>query len=179
MIRLFAAIEVPPDIGEELAPHQHGLPGARWRPLDSLHVTLCFYGQVQEAQAADLEAELALVRTAPFELALQGVGAFGEGHQIHAVWAGVRESEPLRVLAGRCETAARRAGVKIESRAYRPHVTLAYLGRHAEPQRTADWIAGAGLLATAPWRVSWFGLYSSHRTHEGSRYALGREYPLV
>ncbi|HTI67875.1 MAG TPA: RNA 2',3'-cyclic phosphodiesterase [Caulobacteraceae bacterium] len=179
MIRLFAALEVPPDVGEDLFPRQRGLPGARWRPPESLHVTLRFYGEVQEAAAADLDAELALVRTAPFELALEGVGAFGEGHQLHAIWAGVADSEPLRVLAGRCERAARRAGVKVEARAYRPHVTLAYLDRHADPARIADWITANALLRSPPWQVSWFGLWSSWRTPHGSRYDLEREYPLV
>lgn len=179
MIRLFAALEVPPDIGEELLPRQQGLPGARWRPLDSLHITLRFYGDVDEARAADLDAELALVRSRPFDLELQGVGSFGEGHQLHAIWAGVKESEPLRILAGRCESAARRARVKIEARVYRPHVTLAYLARHTDPQRIADWTAANSLLASPPWRVTWFGLYSSHRTHDGSRYDLEREHPLA
>ena len=179
MLRLFAALEVPADLAEDLIPRQYGLAGARWRPADTLHITLRFYGDLAESQAADLDAELARVRSAPFELELAGVGAFGEGHQLHALWAGVKDSEPLRVLAGRCESAARRARVKIEARAYRPHVTLAYLDRHADPQRTADWLSINARLASAPWLVTWFGLYSSHRTGEGSRYDLEREHPLA
>jgi 2'-5' RNA ligase len=179
MIRLFAAVEVPPEIGEDLVARQAGLPGARWRPLESLHVTLRFFGDVQEAVAADLDAELARARVDPFELSLTGVGAFGEGRQINAVWAGVEESEPLRRLAARCESAAKRAGLKPETRNYRPHVTLAYLGRNADPERVAGWIRANGLLTSPPWRVSWFGLYSSLRTSEGSRYELEREYPLA
>ena len=178
MIRLFAALAVPPEIGEGLARRQQGLPGARWSPLDNLHITLRFFGEVDEAAAADLDAELAGVNVAPFELALQGVGAFGEGHQLGSVWAGVRDSEPLRVLAHRCEAAARRAGLKAEGRVYRPHVTLAYLRRSADPARVCAWIAGHNLLASPPWRVRGFGLYSSWRSQQGSRYDLERECPL-
>lgn len=179
MIRLFAALEAPPEIVEALVPLQAGLPGANWRPADSLHLTLSFFGDVQERAAEDLDGELSRINGEPFEVALQGVGAFGEGHQLHALWAGVRESEPLRRLAGRCGNAARRAGMKVESRAYRPHVTLAYLRREVDGQRAAAWIAENNLLATAPWRATWFGLYSSRRTAEGSRYDLEREYPLT
>ncbi len=179
MIRLFTAIEVPPEVEDDLAPRQQGLPGARWRPAGSLHVTLRFYGEVQETAAADLDAELARVGGKPFDLELQGVDARGDGHQLNAVWAGVKASEPLDVLAGRCESAARRAGLKLERRAYRPHVTLAYLDRQADPHRVAGWIAANSLLASPPWRVSWFGLYSSWRTVEGTRYELEREYPLI
>ena len=96
---------------------------------------------------------------------------------MHAVWAGVGDSEPLKRLAARCETAARRAGIKSESRAYRPHLTLAYL-RRAEPARVAAWIQTHNLLKSPPFRVTWFGLYSSWPTSEGSRYELEQEYAL-
>ena len=177
MRRLFAAIEVPPEIGEGLARRQQGLPGARWRPLDTLHITLRFLGDVAESAARDLDAELAAISARPFELELQGVGSFGEGPDVHAVWAGVGESEPLKRMAAKCETAARRAGIKPESRAYRPHLTLAYL-RHADPARVGAWLQGHNLLKSPPFRVTWFGLYSSWPTSEGSRYELEQDYPL-
>jgi len=177
MIRLFAAIAIPSDIALGLVPRQQGLAGARWRPAETLHVTLRFFGAVAEDVAADLDAELAGVSVPPFELTLSGVGSFGEGDELRAVWAGVGESEPLRRLASRCEGAARRAGLKPEGRAWRPHVTLAYLKR-ADPGRAAAWIQGHNLLESPPFGVSAFGLYSSWPSREGSRYELEREYPL-
>jgi RNA 2',3'-cyclic 3'-phosphodiesterase len=177
MLRLFAAVAVPEEIGEMLAHHQQGLVGARWRPVEALHVTLRFFGDVREDVACDLDTELATIVQPPFELTLEGVGAFGEGTDIHAVWAGVAESAPLRLLAQRSEAAARRAGLKPERRKYLPHVTLAYL-RRPEPERVAGWIQGHNLLKSPPFRVTAFGLYSSHQTHEGSAYQLERVYPL-
>ena len=177
MIRLFAAIAIPPEIGEGLARRQQGLPGARWRPLETLHVTLRFFGEISEPVAADLDAELATIPGKPFELQLQSVGTFGEGADVHAVWAGVADSEPLRVLTGRCEAAARRAGLKGETRLYHPHVTLAYL-RRADPGQAAAWVQGHNLLKSPPFRVDRFGLYSSWLSSDGSRYDLEREYRL-
>jgi len=179
MIRLFAALEVPPEIGEALARRQQGLPGARWRPVDSLHITLRFFGDIPEDQAAELDHALSRVEGGPFDVRLEGVGHFGEGRQLQAIWAGVRDSEPLRQLAGRCDAAARRAGLKPEGRAYKPHVTLAYLKRDVSQDRVAAWIASHNLLASPSWRATWFGLYSSWRSSEGSRYDLEREYPLL
>ena len=178
MIRLFAAVEVPPEIGEDLLPAQKGLEGARWRPLEALHVTLRFFGEVHESTAADLDTELARITAPPFELALEGAGSFGEGHKARAIWAGVAESEPLRQLAAKTETAARRAGLEPENRRYKPHVTLAYLKR-ADPQQAAAWVSQHGLLKTAPFRVTWFGLWSSTLSPSGSVYTLEREYPLA
>jgi 2'-5' RNA ligase len=177
MIRLFAAVAAPEDLGEALQRRQQGVPGARWRPLDALHVTLRFFGDVREDMADDLDAELSTVKGAPFELRLEGVGSFGEGEDIHALWAGVAEAPALRQLASRCEAAARRAGLKPENRAYRPHVTLAYT-RRPEPARVAAWIQGHNLLKSPPFRVDRFGLYSSWQGPEGSAYRLEREYPL-
>lgn len=179
MIRLFTALAVPDDVAETLARRQTGLPGARWRTADQLHITLAFYGAVDERRADDLALELDRAATGgPFEVALAGVGAFGDGHRTHAVWAGVAPSERLAVLAGRCRSAAERAGIVIERRDYRPHLTLAYLKPHANPDRIGAWIAGHNLLQSPPIRVDRFGLYSSVLTQDGSHYELEREYRL-
>src|SRR5438105_6444664 len=124
MIRLFAAVPVPEEIGEGLTRRQQGLPGARWRPPDSLHITLRFFGDVREDVAADLDSALSVVAGEPLTITLAGVGAFGEGEGIHAVWAGVEDNPALRRLAARCESAARKAGLKPDKRLYTPHVTL-------------------------------------------------------
>ncbi len=178
MIRLFAALALPFDLAEPLTRRQTGLPGARWRPVEALHVTLAFYGEVGERAADDLAAELERAATGgPFDLALSGVGAFGEGHRTHAIWAGVAANERLNVLAGRCRAAGERSGLKLEARTYRPHVTLAYLKPQADPARIG-WITNHNLLASPPARVDRFGLYSSVLTHDGSHYELEREYLL-
>lgn len=177
MLRLFAAIEIPEEIGEPLLARQQGIDGARWRPLEALHITLKFIGDVAENVADDLDLELESISQRPFGLELERTGSFGEGADVHAVWAGVAESAPLRQLAKSCEAAARRAGLAPETRAYKPHVTLAYLKR-ANPAEVAAWIQGNNLLHSPVFAVDRFGLYSSWRTAEGSRYRLEREYRL-
>lgn len=177
MIRLFAALSIPPDIGEGLIRRQHGLAGARWRPSETLHITLRFFADVREDVAADLDAELSTISAQPLSLELAGVGAFGEADDIHAVWVGVDANPALSHLARSCETAARRAGLAPEKRAYLPHVTLAYL-RRPDPDRVAHWIQANNLIHSPPFTVRSFGLYSSRQTDEGSRYRLERSYGL-
>lgn len=179
MIRLFAALEPPPEIAEGLARRQQGLPGAKWRPLDALHLTLRFFGEVDEATASGLDEALAELRGEAFDLELQGVGAFGDTDRVRAVWAGVAENAALRRLASRCETAARRAGLAPEKRTFRPHVTLAYLTRHADPARVARWVQEHNLLHSPPWTAPEFHLYSSWSGPDGSRYDRERTYPLT
>ena len=178
MIRLFTAIALPPGIGEGLLSRQHGIEGARWRPLEAFHITLRFIGDVPENVADDLDEALMEIEAPAFDLTLAGVGHFGEGADIHAVWAGVEDSAPLRRLQKANESAARAAGLKPETRVYAPHVTLAYLKRPAVPEVGA-WIQSHNLLKSPSFHVDRFGLYSSWRTSEGSAYRLERVYPLA
>jgi len=177
MIRLFAALAIPYDIAEHLATRQSGLASARWRPAETLHVTLRFFGDIPENKADDLASELSHVSSPPLALTLSGVGTFGEGADIGAVWAGLEENRALRILAGRCESAARRAALKPDTRVYTPHVTLAYL-RRPDPAAVAAWVQANNLLKSPAFTVTSFGLYSSRQTSEGSRYQLEQIYPL-
>ena len=142
-----------------------------------LHITLRFAGDIAETLADDFDAGLAGVTGNAFEITLAGAGSFGDGADIHAVWAGVDDGGPLRRLASRCETAARRAGLPPETRTWKPHVTLAYLNR-PEPLRVAAWIQSHNLMKSPPFNVSSFGLYSSWNTDRGSVYRLERSYSL-
>jgi len=177
MIRLFAALAVPYGIAQGLAEHQTGLPGAAWRPPEALHLTLRFAGDIAENVADDFAAALSQVTGEPLDLTLSGVGCFGEGERIRAIWAGIEENPAVRRLAARCETAARRAGLKPDTRAYAPHVTMAFL-RRPDPASVAAWIQANNLLKSPPFTLRAFGLYSSHQTGEGSRYELERSYAL-
>ena len=177
MIRLFAAIAVPPDLAEGLQARQNGLAGARWRPTEAFHITLRFFGGVAENMADDLHLELEQIAAAPLTLELEGAGSFGEGPDLHAVWAGVKENRALRRLAKACETAARRAGLAPDPRAYRPHVTLAYL-RRPDPAEVAAWLSANAVLKSPTFEVSRFGLYSSQLLSGGSEYQLEQIYKL-
>jgi len=177
MIRLFAALAIPPEIGRGLQTRQTGIDGARWRPLEALHVTLRFFGEIREDIARDLDGELMRVSGRPFEISLEGAGSFADGDEINAVWAGVAENAELRRLAEACESAARRAGLKPDKRNYKPHVTLAYL-RRPDPAEVAAWIQSNNLLKSPPITVDRFGLYSSVLTKDGSYYTLEAEYGL-
>ncbi len=178
MIRLFAALAIPPEIGVKLQSRQVGIGSARWRPLEALHVTLRFFGEIREDAARDLDQALLELSVSPFEIVLEGVGSFSEGGEASAVWADVAENSDLKRLAAACEHAAREVGCKVDARRYRPHVTLAYL-RRAEPGQVANWLETHARLQSPPIPISSFQLYSSILNPEGSRYHVEATYPLV
>ena len=178
MIRLFAALPLPFDITEGLARRTQGLPRAAWRPVEGLHITLAFFGEMDEARASDLDLELGRLVMEPFLLHLEGVGQFVEGPSAQTLHARVPLTEPLERLARKCETAARKVGVRPETRAYRPHVTLASVKR-APPERVVAWIAAHNLLRSPDWRADQFHLYSSLRGERGAHYEVERTYRLA
>lgn len=176
-LRLFAAIAIPDFVAERLTPLMRGVPGAKWRPRENLHLTLRFFGEVPEPVADEIDGELSAISGAPFDLTIKGAGAFG-GADPHALWMGVAANEPLNKLAAACERAARRAGLKPEPHKFTPHVTMAYLNG-AALDRVHAFQTRLGLFEAPTFRVERFGLYSSFtRKSAPSLYRLEAEYPL-
>ncbi|MEN0653458.1 MULTISPECIES: RNA 2',3'-cyclic phosphodiesterase [Hyphobacterium] len=176
-LRLFAALPVPDEIAERLVHLQKGVPGAKWSPRENFHITLKFFGDMDEATAEDLDAELACARVQPFQLALKGAGSFGKTDP-HAIWIGVESHPSLMLLAQACDRAARRAGLVAEKRRYTPHVTLAYLKR-TEVERVLAFERRCALFSTPAFTVDRFCLYSSHpRENAPNLYRVEAEYPL-
>lgn len=176
MIRLFAAIGLPHSVATRLSFMQAGIPGARWSPIENLHLTLRFIGEVEQSVARDIDDVLSAVHVPAFELRLRGVGEFG-GKEPHAIWAGVALSEQLHRLHAKIESALQRMGLPTDTRKYTPHVTLARL-RDAPYPKVAEFVCAHGAFDSGPFQVSSFGLYSSHATSHGSHYVLESEYAL-
>jgi 2'-5' RNA ligase len=177
MLRLFAAISLPEEIVARLTPLQKGVAGASWRPAETLHLTLRFFGEIDEGLARELDAELAEIDAAPFEMRLKGAGSFG-GRQPSALWAGVEAPADLARLAAAAERAARRAGLPPERRGFVPHVTLAYL-HGATDADAARYQERLGPFVTPAFWVDQFALYSSWPTKRGTRYVEEATYPLA
>lgn len=178
-LRLFAALALPDHVAERLLALMKGVPGAKWRPRENLHLTLRFFGELAEPVAEDLDSaiEEATRTSAPFDLQLKGVGTFG-GADPHALWVGAAENEALTRLAAACEKAARRVKLKPEPHKFTPHVTLAYLSVPAL-DRVQSFEQRLALFEAPPFRVESFGLYSSvTRKSAPSLYRLEAEYPL-
>jgi RNA 2',3'-cyclic 3'-phosphodiesterase len=179
-LRLFAAIALPDDVAERLLALMKGVPGAKWRPRENLHLTLRFFGELTEPVAEDLDSaiEEAVRGHRPFELQLKSAGSFG-GADPHALWIGAAENEALKSLVAACHKAARRVKLKPEPHKFTPHVTIAYLSG-APLERVQAFESRLGLFEAPLFMVESFGLYSSvTRKSAPSLYRLEAEYPLL
>ena len=170
MPRLFVALCPPAPVRKALLAATDDDPGIRWQDEEQLHLTLAFLGDVDPRLGDDLVGALAAVRSAPFALFVRGVGHFERKGMPSALWAGLAPSEPLDRLHGRVVAACRRAGTEPDRRGFRPHVTLARLGRSSPP--AGAWLAAHGTLAAGPWEVRDFALYESRLSAAGAQYEL-------
>ena len=121
-MRLFVAIELPQELKDALASVIASLKaqGARanFTRSGNMHLTLAFIGETP--RVADAKAALDTVKAAPFRVALEGSGCFGD-----LLWAGVRREPAMRRLAEKTRDALRGAGFQIDPKPFKPHVTVA------------------------------------------------------
>lgn len=176
MPRLFTAIEIPDEVSDELHRLHLPLPGARWIKPENYHITLRFAGDIGNSEAREFIANLAHIETDGFELQLSGLGVFG-GDDPHAIWAGVAPQPRLDELARAHEKAARNAGLAPETRAFRPHVTLARL-KHSNVEAVARFLTRYGGYRSEPFFVARTLLMSSRPTVGGGPYGIEDRFPM-
>jgi 2'-5' RNA ligase len=102
------------------------VPDVRWARPETLHLTVHFFGAIEEARAgAALEAVQPIVgRTSPFDVVLDLLGVFPPHAIPRVLWLGpARDIAPLTALALECRDALA-AGFEVESRRYHAHCTL-------------------------------------------------------
>jgi 2'-5' RNA ligase len=100
----------------------------RWVRLDGLHLTLRFIGPVEEDGLAEIaramDAVAAEVR--PFDVAIEGAGAFPSMSRPRAIWLGVTAgADRLAAAASILEDGLVSLGLERDGRPYRAHLTLA------------------------------------------------------
>ncbi len=123
-MRLFIAIPFAEETKEKLLGIQTRLRqaarGGSFTHPEHLHLTLVFLGEVPEARVPAIQAAMASVPAETFPLRLEGVGRFGD-----TWWVGIRANPALIDLQHELTQTLRAEGFVLESRPYKPHLTLA------------------------------------------------------
>ena len=203
MIRAFVAIELDPNLRSALAQLQTRLkssiprllpPGARiqWVRPDSIHLTLKFLGDTDEARLGDIERALALVGASQtrFSLDVGALGVFPDLRAPRVLWVGLSSqkedqghahaSNQLVRLAGDVDQAMATLGYPTENRPFSPHLTLARVKEHAREVGKALADSGAmqhpQSLGTLP--VHAIALMKSELKPSGAVYTRLCEVPL-
>ena len=177
MLRLFTALEIPPDVRSALSTMRGGLPGARWIDPENDHVTLRFIGDVDEYIAREAAFILGQIRREAFDIKFEMLSPFG-GNRPRAIVALLVQTQPLMELQAEHERLLRRVGLEPEGRKFTPHVTLARL-RHSSSFEVADYFSTRGALRVPVFEPDRFVLFSSRDSVGGGPYVVEADYPLL
>jgi RNA 2',3'-cyclic 3'-phosphodiesterase len=152
-----------------------GAPRATWTPGAQLHVTLKFVAELPATAVAPLSKALGtlvdgMAAPAPSALRLEAFPSLKDATVI--VVELFDEDKAIAKLAAKVDKLTAKHGVPKESRAFRPHVTLARLSR---PYDASRWVRPELTEGAGACHASSMTLYRSDPTEEGATYtALAR-----
>ncbi len=188
LLRAFIAVEIPSEVREAvckaIVPLQTGIgPLVRWVPMQNMHLTLKFLGDISPANvemlSQMLRAEAQLFHC--FDLHLAGLGSFPNSKRPRVIYIAIQAPAALETLQRGIESAARRLGYGSEERGYSAHLTIGRVKQHisATEQQTIRRALDEtriDLLSTA--RVDSVHLYKSDLQPSGSVYTRLYSAPL-
>ena len=137
-------------------------------PVENLHLTLAFLGEVDHADA--VVSAIQKVESPTFSLQFDGIGQFG-----NLYWAGIRENDALRALQAQLMAHLKAAGFSFEEREFSPHITLA---RRYTPRRDFSATAIEQILSQIEEPVREIALMRSFPQENGAHYETLAVYEL-
>ncbi len=182
-MRLFVALELPPEVKEAAARMQDRLKpsgaGVKWVRPEGMHLTLKFLGEVEDERLPGLPGALdrACRGRGALELELAGCGAFPGRGRPRVVWLGVAgQVGELAGLARALEESLARLGFAPEKRPFKAHLTLGRVRQGGRGRRAPDTrelsrlLAGLGAWQGPSFRAGKLALMQSTLTPRGAIY---------
>jgi 2'-5' RNA ligase len=179
-MRLFVGLAIPEEVKQALERVTLRVraqdDGLRWSTPDQWHVTIVFLGEVGDEARGRLARELALLRLPRVSLQMDGFGVFERVGILHAQ---VEVTPELLRLHEAVAAAVGRAGLEVEDRPYRAHVTLAR-SRNRQGKKTIERLrtGSSQLRLKAGWEAAEFLLYESKLSPKGSTYVVRERFGL-
>jgi RNA 2',3'-cyclic 3'-phosphodiesterase len=189
-LRLFTGLPIPPDAARSLvtslAPARERFPKARWVPCANLHVTLRFFGDLDDAAcAAVMEAlDHQELRRPMIACRLGSIGQFPPRGTPRVLWAGLERGAAevhalweclSRLLAPLEEQGGPLAGLPREDRDFTAHITV---GRSGNSLIRPGWAQGV-VIPSLDFEISELILFQSLLGSEGARYVPLKRVPLL
>jgi len=143
VIRSFIAVDLPDSLnaGLEKASRQlqdllEGLP-VRWVPVQNIHLTLKFLGDVSENNIPMIQAivQSEAAHHQIFEISVGGFGVFPNIARPRVLWVGVESPDELLNLQRRIDMESARLGYAPDQRVFSPHLTFGRVSRNASPKQ--------------------------------------------
>lgn len=131
MVRSFVAFDIDRDaVRKKMADAQALLvkTGADLKVVqpENIHVTMRFLGDVRIDNIEKIFDAMKKVTFAPFDVKIQGVGAFPDARYPRVVWAGITQgANDLRSISSQLEPHLTALGFAPDPKGFSPHLTIA------------------------------------------------------
>ncbi|MEW6009219.1 MAG: RNA 2',3'-cyclic phosphodiesterase [Candidatus Omnitrophota bacterium] len=176
LIRAFIAVELEPQIKEELAKIQEVLKTSqadvKWVEPVNLHITLKFLGQtpIEKIEKINQLLKDSLSHFSPFPLSLKTLGAFPKINYPRVIWVGAFSPEnKLNTLADLVEGKLVSLKFPKEKRDFQSHITLGRVRSTKNQARLIELIQGTQVQEKTM-MVASLTFFKSHLSAKGSIY---------
>jgi 2'-5' RNA ligase len=147
----------------KMLPEKYG----RWVPKDNLHITLVFLGNIDAQQSQAIQQGASEIRNQSFSLKMDRTGKWPRAK---VFWlAPTTMPNELTSLVTKLNKSAIDCGIKVESRPYSPHVTLARKAKGPVPRLD---------LIPFEWTIKSFALVQSNTLQDGAVYEVIKSWDL-
>jgi RNA 2',3'-cyclic 3'-phosphodiesterase len=155
----------------------------RWTSESNLHLTMRFFGSVDEAEAIGIGEALQKVvgEAKAFSVSAGELGCFPNASRPRIVWLGLKkDTEPLVKLEASVRAATAEFGQAPEDRDFHPHLTLARVKEARRQDRDAlrELMGKGAPIDVSVWRVEELELIRSELRPSGSVYTTLASYRL-
>jgi len=184
VIRAFIAIEIDSSARAALSRAQEKLKRSRahvsWVPKDNLHISLVFLGDVpvETVELLGEEVKNICFSRQPFQSCIENLGTFGKSTSPRVIWAGVGPNESLANVQQQVSQCVQQAGVSLEDRPYKAHVTLGRVRSSRGRNQLLDAIAAMGAISFGTVMVSRVVIMRSILGDSGATYRVMHACPL-
>ncbi|MCF8298833.1 MAG: RNA 2',3'-cyclic phosphodiesterase [Saprospiraceae bacterium] len=129
-MRLFTAINIIPsekllkilELLEKNLKHDK----IRWVKPDNIHITLKFFGEINEnklPEIIDIQTKV-FYNHSPLNINIENIGVFGSSYNPKVIWFGLNPSEQLKLLVNELEISLNSIGFEADRQNFVPHLTI-------------------------------------------------------
>jgi len=177
-IRSFIAVHLPDNVREQISLFESRLKrldsDVKWIRPNNMHITLKFLGDIKQEQIESIAN--VMFDTAkpiePFEIIVQGVGAFPNASRPRVLWLGIQsEGKVLENMASELDQMLSRLYFKTDNRVFKPHLTLGRVKSQRKIEEVIQVLFQEG-FESRPFCVNHIHLMQSRLKPSGAEYQV-------
>ena len=189
LLRTFIAVDIPAEIQQNVYKQTATVRKAfellvRWVPVENMHLTLKFLGDVSPS---NVEFLIQMLRNEAetiqcFNMQLTGLGSFPSLKRPRVIYIGIQAPAALDMLQRGIESASRRLGYESEERPFSAHLTLGRVKQNitgSDQQKIRRILESTQVDLLGGARVDSVHLYKSDLNPGGSVYTRLYSAPLI